>query len=54
VAAIISKLIESEVNTRLLDLQVQDGPSFGIVTEPAGNVYHGCEIGLNIEQLGEV
>jgi len=54
VAAIIAKFMESDAIAGVTDLAVQDISDFGPVSDPAGNVYHGCEIVLSIEQLGEV
>ncbi len=54
VAAIISKLIESDTITGCIDLQVETIPEFGPVNDPAGNMYHGCALALKIKQFGEV
>lgn len=54
VAAIISKLLDTLPVSGCQDFGIQDIVNFGPVNDPAGNVYHGCEIVLNIMQFGEV
>lgn len=54
VAAIISKLIESDKIAGCVDLVIDTIPTFSPVNDPAGNVYHGCELALKITQFGEV
>jgi len=54
IAAILSKLAESDAITGVTDLQIETITSVGPVNDPAGNVYHGCEIVLSIQQFGEI
>lgn len=54
VAAIVSKLTESDKVAGLVDLQIDSVPLFGPISDPAGNAFFGCELVLNIKQFGEV
>lgn len=46
--AFLDKIIISDTITGLVDLQIADVSEFGPVSDPAGNMFHGCDISLDV------
>lgn len=45
---IISKMLESDTLTGLVDLRLASAINFGSVTDPAGNMCYGCDMAFRI------
>lgn len=46
--AFLYAIVTNHAVTGLIDLQVANVTEFGVVTDPAGNEYHGCNISLTV------
>jgi len=49
--AFVDVVLDNDVVTGLVDLQVQDALNFGPVLDVAGNLYHGCDIALRVMEF---
>jgi hypothetical protein len=50
VATIAKAILMNDVITGAVDVQLKDVASIGPVSDPAGNVYHGCDLVLHIRE----
>jgi len=51
VAAIIDKILVSDSLTGAVDLTLEEITQFGAVSDPVGNMFHGCEIIFGVLEL---
>jgi len=49
--AFFDAVISNDTITGCVDIQPQDATSFGPVSDPSGNVFHGCIIVLRVTEL---
>lgn len=50
VTAIIDAVIANDATSDAIHLQVVDVGTFGVVTDPTGNQFYGCDIGIEVTE----
>lgn len=54
VAAILVVMLTNDTISGAVDFRVSSVSDFGIVTDPAGNAYHGCTFTFHVQEFCEV